>query len=261
MRITQPPLLRLMVVDIDKDWGGYKITNLGAPTAAKEALRYGDEALIDHEALKNYPDAKHLVLPAHIAAVLDDHNLTNHPLTIIPTMDDAHIPDLDGLSGYPATDPVAGIGGLRTLGAGAQQAAAGNHTHSLVADVSGSIGDKGGTSSISCKGTVNVPGNDSVTLLTKNIGTVAAISTVVGSASFTGYAGSLAVMKLRLFIAGVQRAESDMIGAFTSAVVLMGYWAGSSGSVTLESRVHNYSPSNYNLSVVSKTLHGGSVKA
>lgn len=37
-------------------------------------------------------------IPGTIATILTDHNLTNHPLSIIPTMDDAHIPNLETLS-------------------------------------------------------------------------------------------------------------------------------------------------------------------
>jgi len=36
--------------------------------------------------------------PRVIADLLSDHNLANHPLAIIPTMDDGHIPDLETLS-------------------------------------------------------------------------------------------------------------------------------------------------------------------
>lgn len=38
------------------------------------------------------------------------------------------------------TDPAAGTGGLRTLGVGAQQAAAGDHGHTLAGDVTGPVG-------------------------------------------------------------------------------------------------------------------------
>lgn len=43
-------------------------------------------------------DLAHMALPATIAQVLSDHDLARHPLTIIPTMDDAHIPNLETLS-------------------------------------------------------------------------------------------------------------------------------------------------------------------
>ncbi|GAI93102.1 unnamed protein product, partial [marine sediment metagenome] len=38
------------------------------------------------------------LFPRTIADLLSDHNLAHHPLAIIPTMDDAHIPDLETLS-------------------------------------------------------------------------------------------------------------------------------------------------------------------
>lgn len=94
-----PPFrLSRLAIDSHKDWNGFRIQNLGPPTAGGHALRRGDESLIDHDTLLNFIIAEHLSLPATIANVLTNHNLTNHPLSIIPTMDDAHIPDLETLS-------------------------------------------------------------------------------------------------------------------------------------------------------------------
>ena len=50
-------------------------------------------------------------IPGTIVSILSDHNLTNHPLSIIPTMDDAHIPDLETLS-YGAAFATAQIPNL-----------------------------------------------------------------------------------------------------------------------------------------------------
>ncbi|MBA7564524.1 hypothetical protein ES708_06187 [subsurface metagenome] len=36
--------------------------------------------------------------PDSVANILNNHDLTRHPLAIIPTMDDGHIPNLEGLS-------------------------------------------------------------------------------------------------------------------------------------------------------------------
>ncbi|GAI59570.1 unnamed protein product, partial [marine sediment metagenome] len=51
------------------------------------------------------------LFPRTIADLLSDHNLANHPLAIIPTMDDGHIPDLETLS-YGGAFAVAQIPGL-----------------------------------------------------------------------------------------------------------------------------------------------------
>ena len=108
MRVRQVPQLSALIIDTIKDWQGYRIINLGAPTAAGHALRHGDEGLFDHNALLNYADNKHVVLPGTVAAVLSNHDLTRHPLAIIPTMDDGHIPALETLS-YGAAFALAQI--------------------------------------------------------------------------------------------------------------------------------------------------------
>jgi hypothetical protein len=48
------------VVDADKDWNGKKISNLGLPSVAKDALRYGDEDLLDTSkfAIGTIPEAR-----------------------------------------------------------------------------------------------------------------------------------------------------------------------------------------------------------
>ena len=51
------------------------------------------------------------LFPRTIAQLLSDHNLANHPLAIIPVMDDAHIPDIETLS-YGGAFAVAQIPGL-----------------------------------------------------------------------------------------------------------------------------------------------------
>jgi len=46
-----------LTIDVDKDWGGYPISNLGAPTADGDALRRGDEGELDHALLANLASA------------------------------------------------------------------------------------------------------------------------------------------------------------------------------------------------------------
>ena len=65
--LNPPTLLSVLGIDVNKDWGGYRIENLGAPTATGHALRRGDEGLIDHDTLLNYVAAEHLRIKAGIA--------------------------------------------------------------------------------------------------------------------------------------------------------------------------------------------------
>ena len=75
----------------------------------------GDDE-VSHDNLVAYVIAEHLSLPNTLANVLSDHNLANHPLSILPTLDLAHIPTgiqgkLTGACGFataPYTHP-AGI--------------------------------------------------------------------------------------------------------------------------------------------------------
>ena len=85
-----------LLIDLAKDWDGYRIENLGAPTASGHALRRGDEGLIDHNALLNYLAAKHLTLPATIASVLTDHTKAVHDALNIDadTLDATHLADI-----------------------------------------------------------------------------------------------------------------------------------------------------------------------
>jgi len=287
MKVRQVALLSTLIIDIAKDWQGYKITNLGAPTGAAEALRYGDEGLIDHDSLLNYVASKHLTLPAAIAAVLtdhtkavhdalainadqvdgehaaaivtdarvkahfpdtlaaiiSDHNLAAHPLAIVPTMDDAHVPDLNTLSGFPATDPVAGTGGLRTLGTGAQQAAAGNHTHTLTAEAQSVNKSAVATGNNQAEGYRLYPAlGDSEELdpfITKT-DTFSALSRAVAAAGFIGKETVADNLKMRLYMGGVQVAETGYLGTSLGLKSVMGDRA-LSGSQTVKATIKNYS--------------------
>jgi len=285
---------------------GYKISNLGAPTGAAEALRYGDEGLVNHDALLNYVASKHLTLPAAIAAVLtdhtkaahdalainadqvdgehaaaivtdarvkahfpdtlaaiisdlpvaawatifssafpvatvlSDHNLAAHPLAIVPTMDDAHVPDLNTLSGFPATDPAAGTGGLRTLGTGAQQAAAGNHVHTLQEDISAEAtpGTNDYATDDGYKWAANCSGASDVVLATISP-TFDALSRAVGAGFFFGHAKEGDHHKIRLYLGGVQVGESAYLVNKTCLRVAKGQRA-LSGAQECKVAIHNY---------------------
>jgi len=91
------PKLSELIIDINKDWLGHLIKNLGTPVDPTDALRLTE--LTTHE---GKPSIHHT---AHYPTLAD------HPLTIIPTMDDAHIPDVDTLS-YGGPFAVAQIPGL-----------------------------------------------------------------------------------------------------------------------------------------------------
>lgn len=111
-RVEMAMNLSDIIIDVNKDWNGFRIENLGSPLAAGHALRMGDESIIDHDTLKNFVAAEHLSLPNTIASVLTNHDLTRHPLSIIPTMDLAHIPSgiqgkLTGACGYKYSHPSA----------------------------------------------------------------------------------------------------------------------------------------------------------
>jgi len=144
-------------------------------------------------------------------------------------------------------DPVAATAGLRTLGTGAQQAAAGNHTHTLAEDVLGTEFSATSTNAATGarRGHYMIGGADE-TLVTKTL-TFAALSraVAVGVGSFSvDNAGDF--FKIRLFMDGVQMAESGYLGQDNDPIVLVGTKA-LSGSKTCYISAHNYSGSGNSL--------------
>lgn len=114
-------------------------------------------------------------------------------------------------------DPITTIAGLRTLGAGAQQAAAGNHTHTLAEDIVGSaytaITQNSLSTAVQYYYFVLIPATTaSATIATKTQSyatTSMAVATVAGSF----WCSSADSMKLRLYMNGVQVAESAYLPA------------------------------------------------
>jgi hypothetical protein len=77
--ITPAPRLSLMTIDVDKDWAGHVIKNLGAPVDANDSLRLGD-----------------LILSKLVIDTDKDwasHKITNLALPTLPT-DSARLMDI-----------------------------------------------------------------------------------------------------------------------------------------------------------------------
>jgi len=100
------------------------------------------------------------------------------------------------------------------------------------------------------------------TLVTDTI-TVVAGACVEGCGVCLCFASAIDKIKLRLFIDGVQKAESGWISAtaFRSLVALMGYTENiSSGNRVIYLSAHNYDTEARNIYRFSSTVFGGSVK-
>jgi len=223
-------------IDADKDWAAKKIENLGAPDTGDDAPR---DDTIDSKITTHKGDAS-----AHHAKTTDAGEIISgtFDLARIPTMDDAHIPDLNTLSGYPPSDPAAATPGLRTLGTGAQQAATGNHTHTLVHDTEGSdvsTDDFSGTNR-HYRERQYLAAGDEFTFM--QVSLTAATATVI-YAVWAGYAmgGVADAIKGRLCIDGVQIAETSYFATEGYSKLLIGHKSVSSGNRIVAMKVKNYS--------------------
>jgi len=88
MKITPPPLLSTLLIDVDKDWEGRIIRNLGAPVAASDAARRAE-------------------VDAHAALDTDIHGIAS-PDTIAGIADiDAHAALSEGIHGLAAGEYLA----------------------------------------------------------------------------------------------------------------------------------------------------------
>lgn len=139
-------------------------------------------------------------------------------------------------------DAAVGVGSLRTLGAGAVQAAPGNHTHTLTAEAeSGTVttwtpDDYIGAQGSCARYSVAASG-DADPFITKT-DTFSALSMAI--AGFVGqlYGGS--DLKVRIFMGGVQVAESaGLTNWWGPAMTLVGHRA-LSGSQIVKITIHNY---------------------
>ena len=134
-------------------------------------------------------------------------------------------------------DPVAAVVGLRTLGAGGQQAAAGDHTHTLVEDI---LGEASSTlTAINAGGyigSVTITTETEVTLVTKTQ-TYDASSLAVGVA-WGHFRITANTTKVRLYMDGVQMAESAFLTLTGTNIVLMATKV-LSGEKTCSIRVYN----------------------
>ena len=138
-------------------------------------------------------------------------------------------------------DPTAGAGGLRTLGVGAQQAAAGDHTHTLLHDTLGSSESTvpyTATHNWNCSQQSVTAGGD-LDLLSI---TLSCIRQTVIEAACGGafYADSASSVKIRLFIDGVQVAESAYITTAGGPLHVGNCSSVSSGSRIVKMTMHNY---------------------
>lgn len=140
-------------------------------------------------------------------------------------------------------DGAAGTASMRTLGSGAQQAAPGNHTHTLAEDVIGSE-ESALVTLLSDYGYMQVfavvAGGD-YDLVAKTL-VFAATSRAVAVASIYTVANQLNGIKLRLYMGGVQVAETGFLPLNTpyENYILVGTRA-LSGSQECKLGFHNYS--------------------
>jgi len=89
--------------------------------------RHGLGTVVPHDALADLSEKAHGSLTGVSA---NQHHAEAHTLASHSTKPHSALTGV-GLNDHAASDPVAGTAGLRTLGTGAQQAAVGNHSHTL----------------------------------------------------------------------------------------------------------------------------------
>ncbi|KKM90014.1 hypothetical protein LCGC14_1242940 [marine sediment metagenome] len=163
------------------------------------------------------------------------HNLDTHA-----TRNHSNLQNI-GLNDHAASDPVVGTAGLRTLGGGAQQAAPGNHAHTLAEDVlySGvAQGLSGLAGSYARRSNPVAAGGDFSPAYSSQI--FAAVSRAVAGATCYGQASAASALKIRVLMGGVQVAESTYISTTTADKSTVGTRA-LSGSRECRAQVHNYS--------------------
>lgn len=137
-----------------------------------------------------------------------------------------------------AVDQAAGTGSLRTLGGGAVQAAAGNHTHTLNDDTSGSAvgGTATGSSGTYYRYTQYLSSLQTATIATTTPNFQAG-SLAFGVGSFHGRGGPEVV--LQLIMGGVQVAQSGGLSAAEDRVLVVKGFRALSGSQACYIRLKN----------------------
>ena len=189
MRVGYPPVdhTSSLTVDADLDFNGvYQVKALAAP-AATEALRKGSKDITNAEVSDSAALARSK-LDFGAGLVDNDVATTNK----------------DGAAATPS---------LRTLGTAATQAAAGNHTHTLSDDITGSAVSAialAGSSGTGSSSYINLTTGQEVDLAAKTL-IYAANSTTLAVGVYYGYNAATNSFKLRLYMGGVQVAESGYL--------------------------------------------------
>lgn len=145
---------------------------------------------------------------------------------------------------YPPEDPAAATKGLRSLGSGALQAAAGNHAHTLVEDVTGDAPTSWNPTVVKA---VFAGQDKDIDGATKTLA-FAAGSRAVGVGGIAGESSAANAIKLRLYMGGVQVAESAFYSTSPLAYWLVATRALSGSQITYIA-LHNYHGSDQNLTV------------
>jgi len=144
------------------------------------------------------------------------------------------------------SDPIAATPGLRTLGAGAQQAAAGNHTHTLVEDTSAEAEATTNTSTpTGYEASLAVPGLTEVDLVTTTP-TFAAGSLAFGAACLKVRVNNVDV-KLRFYMGGAQQEEHTFGSAAAGYNVIMTAFKAMVGAQVVKVAAYNYNASEKNV--------------
>lgn len=198
-------------VDTHKNWLGYLLKNIGVPVDAGDALRKGTR-----------------VTMAEVPAGASGYYLKAQGAGADPAY--AEI----------AVDPVAGTPGLRTLGAGGQQAAAGNHTHTLQGDTIGSGKETAMPTVQVARYQLqnNIDAGATLAIASVNL-TFASVSRAVGVAWIHAGSAYVSTFKVQLMMGGVLVAESAYFPSQYENMQAIGTRA-LSGSQTCSCSVKNY---------------------
>lgn len=155
-------------------------------------------------------------------------------------------------------DDLPTVASLRTLGTGAQQAAAGDHTHTLQHATDGYSHGYGTGTAVSLYYDGILVYNNSETDVRSAVVGGPNDSMVEAFGSLYGAADQANALKLRLYIHGVLQAESGYIGTSYLMTTLRGHKI-DSGNVEYKLRARNYTASTRQLRVVSSVIAAGRV--